>query len=73
MNEVAQRGYVKRLTQEAADKEFRVDLGFQGLFGTKHLYPDGVYGSAPWLLPSPKKKEEKKGGIVGADGKKERQ
>lgn len=44
--------HVKHRTLEAADKKFRVDLGFRGLFGTKHLYPDSVYASAaeetPW-------------------------
>ena len=37
--------------QEAADKELGVDLRFQGLFGTKRFFPDGVYASALWQLP----------------------
>lgn len=36
------QSYVKHLTYQAADKEFWVVLGFQGLLGTKHLYPDSL-------------------------------
>ena len=63
--------YVKHLNYGAADKEVSVDLGFQGLFGTKHLYPDRVYGSAPWLLPVGRKKTRE--ALWGADGKTEQQ
>lgn len=36
--------------------EFGVHVGFQDSFGTKHLYPGSVHGSAPRLLPLPEKR-----------------
>lgn len=65
MNEVAQSGdaRVKHLTKEAADKEFSGQCRISGLARDKASFPRRSF----WFSSSAVK--NKKGGIVGADGK----